>query len=156
MNKELETIIERYESILQDMHQTLKAIEQGKQDSQRISDIHQFLSQFNSIDEFLAHIRNIEERLFYLKDELTTKEAAIYLGMSVSTLYKKTMNSEIPFYRPSTRHLYFKRQELTQWMLQNRHATNEELQAEATLSGKTNLYTPKRSKRKQPQKTEKR
>ena len=50
MNKELETIIERYESILQDMHQTLKAIEQGKQDSQRISDIHQFLSQFNSID----------------------------------------------------------------------------------------------------------
>ena len=132
MNKELETIIERYESILQDMHQTLKAIEQGKQDSQRISDIHQFLSQFNSIDEFLAHIRNIEERLFYLKDELTTKEAAIYLGMSVSTLYKKTMNSEIPFYRPSTRHLYFKRQELAQWMLQNRHATNEELQAEAT------------------------
>jgi excisionase family DNA binding protein len=112
--------------------------------------------QFNSIDEFLAHIRNIEERLFYLKDELTTKEAAIYLGMSVSTLYKKTMNSEIPFYRPSTRHLYFKRQELAQWMLQNRHATNEELQAEATLSGKTNLYTPKRSKRKQPQKTEKR
>lgn len=146
MNNEMRSIIERYESIVKEMHLTLETMERLKVDSKHISEIHRFMEQFSGKEEFIGFINEIKKCFFYMKDEFTTKEAALYLGMSVSTLYKKTMNSEIPFYKPSSRHLYFKREELRQWMLQNRNATNEELQAEAALSDVTNLFTPKRSK----------
>lgn len=152
MYDELKEILEKYESVLKEMHLTLDVIEQCKLDSQRIAEIHQFLEQFSDKEEFIGFIKDIKERLFYLKEELTTNEAALYLGMSVSTLYKKTMNNELPFYKPSGRHLYFKRQELREWMLQNRNATNDEMRAEASLSEMTNLYTPKRNIRKSTKK----
>ena len=148
MDDDIIAIINRYESVAKDMHLTLEAIEQAKKDSQRIKEIHQFLGRFASIDEFVAFIEDVQSRYFYLKEALTTQEAAQYLGMEVSTLYKKTMQNEIPFYSPYGKRLYFKRTELEKWMLQNRHATNEEMQAEASISGKTNLYEEKRSKRK--------
>ncbi len=148
MDDDIIAIINRYESVAKDMHLTLEAIEQAKKDSQRIKEIHQFLERFASMDEFVAFIEDVQSRYFYLKDALTTQEAAQYLGMEVSTLYKKTMQNELPFYSPHGKRLYFKRTELEKWMLQNRHATNEEMQAEASISGKTNLYEAKRSKRK--------
>lgn len=147
MDDELDILMERYEKIVKEMHLSIETIEQIKIDSQRIEDIHLFLQRFNSLGELINHINTIQDRLFYLKDALTTHEAAQYLGIKVSTLYKKTMNHEIPFYSPCSKRLYFKRQELEQWMLQNRHASNEEMQAEATLSDLTNIHSPKRNKR---------
>ena len=64
------------------------------------------------------------------------------------------MNNEIPFYSPCSKRMYFKRLELEQWMLQNRNLTNEEMQANAALSDVTNLYAPKRIKRKTKKKSE--
>lgn len=146
MDEDLDILLERYEAIRKEMQLTLEAIEQSKTDSLRIAEIHQFLERFDSVEAFIGHIKNLESRLFYLKDALTTQEAAQYLGMKVSTLYKKTMHNELPFYSPSGKRLYFKRQELEDWMLQNRQASLEERQAEATLSGLTNLYVGKRNK----------
>ena len=147
MDEDITKIIERYEAVLKEMQLTLGAIEQYRQDSQRIAEIHQFLERFGNLGEFVCFINDIQSKVFYLKEALTSQEAAQYLGMKLSTLYKKTMNNEIPFYSPCNKRLYFKRQELEQWMLQNRHLTNEEMQSEAALSGVTNLYPPKRTKR---------
>lgn len=147
MDEDITKIIERYEAVLREMQLTLGAIEQYRQDSQRIAEIHQFLERFGNLGEFVCFINDIQSKVFYLKEALTSQEAAQYLGMKLSTLYKKTMNNEIPFYSPCNKRLYFKRQELEQWMLQNRHLTNEEMQSEAALSGVTNLYAPKRTKR---------
>lgn len=152
MTKELEAIVERYEAITKEMRTTLDAIERSKEDSKRVAEIHQFIEQFDSKEEFTGLIKELKKNLFYLKDELTIGEAAKYLGVSVSTLYKMTMNNEIVFYRPGKRRLYFKRQDLQQWMSTNRQATNEEMQREASLSDLTNLFAPKRNKHKQPQK----
>lgn len=154
MDEDLDKLFERYESVVKDMHLTLEVIEQNRLDSQRIAEIHQFLRRFNDLGELVSYINSIQEKIFYVKDALTTHEAAQYLGMKVSTLYKKTMNNELPFYSPCSKRLYFKREELEQWMLQNRHASNKEMQAEATLSGMTNLYAPKRSKHQSTKKTE--
>ena len=152
MTKELEAIIERYEAITKEMRTTLDAIERSKEDSKRVAEIHQFIEQFDSKEEFTGLIKELKRNLFYLKDELTIGEAAKYLGVSVSTLYKMTMNNEIVFYRPGKRRLYFKRQDLQQWMSMNRQATNEEMQREASISDLTNLFAPKRNKHKHPQK----
>lgn len=153
MDEDITKIIERYEAILKEMQLTLGAIEETKHDSRRIMEIHQFLERFGNLDGFVSFINDIQSKVFYLKEALTSQEAAQFLGMKLSTLYKKTMNNEIPFYTPCNKRLYFKRQELEQWMLQNRHLTNEEMQAEVALSGGTNLYAPKRIKRRTKKKS---
>ncbi len=61
------------------------------------------------------------------KETLTTEEAAEYLGVSTSTLYKYTMNREIPHFKPKGRMCYFKRKDLDEWMLSGPVATSEEL-----------------------------
>lgn len=48
------------------------------------------------------------------KEFITLKEAAQYLGVQESYLYKLTMQKKIPYYKPFGKLLYFKRQELDQ------------------------------------------
>ena len=64
------------------------------------------------------------------KEVLTSDEAAAYLGISKSALYKLTMGRKIPFYK-SAKLCYFDRQEIIDWMKAHRVATQEELQAQA-------------------------
>ena len=61
------------------------------------------------------------------KNVLTTQEAAMYLGWSMSYLYKKTMNKDIPHYCPMGKTLYFDRLELEAWLKRNRVASNDEI-----------------------------
>lgn len=74
----------------------------------------------------------IAERITGLQKQFfNADEAAAYLGLSKSTLYKMTMSRRIPFYRPTGKLLYFRREELEQWLLANRCATDEELNEQA-------------------------
>ena len=54
------------------------------------------------------------------KDVLTSREAAIYLGVSLSCLYKWTMERVVPHYKPNGKMCYFNRKELEQWMQNNK------------------------------------
>ena len=65
-----------------------------------------------------------------IKEVLTSEEAAAYLGITKSALYKLTMGRKIPFYK-SAKLCYFDRGELIAWMKANRVATKEELDAKA-------------------------
>ena len=65
------------------------------------------------------------------KEVLTSKEAARYMGLSLSHLYKLTMRQEIPHYKPSGKMVYFNRAEVEQWMQRCRINTTDEAQAEA-------------------------
>lgn len=74
----------------------------------------------------------IAERLaVYHKDFLTTREAATYLNMSVSYLYKLTMDRGIPYSKPLGKVCYFERADLDNWLRKNRVATKEEIQQQA-------------------------
>lgn len=74
----------------------------------------------------------IAERLaVYHKEFLTTREAASYLNMSVSYLYKLTMDREIPHSKPLGKVCYFERADLDNWLRKNRVATKEEIQQQA-------------------------
>lgn len=61
------------------------------------------------------------------KEVLTFKEACTYTGLSTSALYKKTMEGDVPHYKPFGKLNYFKRDELDQWLMQNRCSTQAEL-----------------------------
>ena len=72
-------------------------------------------------------IKVLEHILFDAKDVLTLEEAALFMGISKSSLYKMTHKHELPFYRPNGKLIYFDKSELVKWMRQNRSMTEEEI-----------------------------
>lgn len=69
--------------------------------------------------------------IFCTKEVLTSDEAARYMGVSKSYLYKLTMNQQIPHYKPMGKMCYFNRLELEQWLQNNRVATAMEIEQRA-------------------------
>ncbi len=65
------------------------------------------------------------------KEVLTCEEAARYMGISKSYLYKLTMRREIPHFKPSGKVVYFNRSELEQWLQSNRVTTVDEARGQA-------------------------
>lgn len=65
--------------------------------------------------------------IFCTKEVLTSNEAARYLGISKSYLYKLTMRQQIPHYKPMGKMCYFNRGELEQWLQSNRVSTATEI-----------------------------
>lgn len=77
-------------------------------------------------------LRNIESLLLSQKVVLNFNEVATYTGLSKSYLYKLTSSAGIPCYKPQGKQIYFNKQEIDQWLLQNRKATNLELENQAS------------------------
>jgi excisionase family DNA binding protein len=71
---------------------------------------------------------NLQELLDALMERpMRLEEAAKYLGVSKSHLYKLTSKSEIPHYKPSGKTIYFCRKDLDTWALRRRVASREEV-----------------------------
>ena len=54
--------------------------------------------------------------IFCTKEVLASAEAAKYMGISLSHLYKLTMRKAIPHYKPMGKMCYFNRAELDAWL----------------------------------------
>ena len=75
--------------------------------------------------------------IFTTKEVLTSDEAARYLGVSKSCLYKWTCARQIPHFKsPTGKMCFFNRKEIEAWMQSQRVATDEELAAQAETFGK--------------------
>ena len=75
------------------------------------------------IERLNAIERKLDELAALNKETLNLKEAARYLNMSCSHLYKLTSAKEIPHYKPRGKQVYFEKRELDKWLLQNRQTT---------------------------------
>jgi len=69
---------------------------------------------------------------------LTLNEAADYLGLSTSFVYKLTASCRLTHYKPSGGRLYFLREDLDAYILRGRRAGDYELSAaaDAHLAGR--------------------
>lgn len=76
-------------------------------------------------------LNRIETAILSQKDVLTFDEAVSFTGMSKSYMYKLTSAHKIPHYKPSGKMVYFNRNELQAWLLQNRISTHDELESKA-------------------------
>ena len=86
----------------------------------------------DNISERLNAIeRKLDELAVANKEVLNLKEAARYLNMSCSHLYKLTSAKEIPHYKPRGKQVYFEKRELDKWLLQNRQTTKAEIEQAA-------------------------
>ncbi len=63
------------------------------------------------------------------KHILSISEAAEFLGLSMSYMYKLTHWNKLPYYKPSGKIIYFKKTDLEEWMLQNRSKTQVEIES---------------------------
>ena len=105
----------------------------------------QMLSSSGDIKVLLAHqlfqqsmneqrIEALENVFLCQKDIFNLDEAATYLSMSKSTLYKLTSKKEIPHYKP-TRFIFFERSELDKWI------RSAAVKTEDQLNDQVNAYT---------------
>ncbi len=62
------------------------------------------------------------------KQILSFREAVLYLDVSESFLYKLTSKKAIAFAKPNGGKIYFKKEDLNNWMLQNKNTSTEEIQ----------------------------
>ena len=86
------------------------------------------MENLQSIDD---RLRNIETLLLSQKTVLNFDEVAAYTGLSKSYLYKLTSTGGIPCYKPNGKQIYFNKTEIDRWLMQNRKATNDEIESQA-------------------------
>lgn len=80
-----------------------------------------------------AYLERIERySLLAAKNVLCFEDVALLTGLSKSHLYKLTYSHQIPHYKPNGKQLYFDRGEIEAWMKQNKVATIDEIDSEAT------------------------
>ena len=98
----------------------------------------------NNLNQTLNEILNTiksQSNIFLLpqKKILTFDEACEYCGLSASSMYKHTSSKNIPHYKPQGKLIVFKREELDNWLLQNKQITQEEIEQKAlqySINGK--------------------
>ncbi|HMG16620.1 MAG TPA: helix-turn-helix domain-containing protein [Saprospiraceae bacterium] len=76
-------------------------------------------------------LKNIEDLLSQSKSVLNLDEVCSLTGLSKSHMYKLTCASKIPHYKQS-KHLYFDRVEIENWLKENRFKSTNELNNEAS------------------------
>ena len=88
-----------------------------------------------SIEDIYCRLLKIEnllvEQNLLQKEVLNFAQAASYLDVSNSHLYKLTSSSTIPCYKPNGKKLYFNREELDKWLLSNRQDSLDEINRKA-------------------------
>ena len=77
--------------------------------------------------KILERLRSIEGSMKSQKSVLTLKEAAEFMGLSQSYLYKLTSKCKLPFYKPSGKMIYFNKEELENWLLRNKSNSENEI-----------------------------
>lgn len=83
------------------------------------------LDRLDCIEKLLRELNLIK------KEVLTIIEAAEYLEISQSHLYKLTSTGSIPCYKPNGKKVYFNRAELDKWLLTNRQASKADIEQKA-------------------------
>jgi excisionase family DNA binding protein len=88
-----------------------------------------------SEDLIIKKLESIEKMLteqnLLKKEVLNFNEAALYLEVSHSHLYKLTSSNAVPSYKPNGKKLYFNRTELDQWLLSNKQTSSGEIDQQA-------------------------
>ncbi|TWI81144.1 excisionase family DNA binding protein [Lacibacter cauensis] len=84
------------------------------------------------LDKLTEIANKLDEQNLLQKTVLNFNEACKYLDVSPSHLYKLTSTKHIPHFCPQGKKLYFKREELDNWLQRNRQSAADEIDQLAT------------------------
>jgi len=79
----------------------------------------------------LERLDRLEKLLIGSKEVLTFDEACDYTGISRSYLYKLTASGKIPHSKPNGKMLFFEKNKLVDWLLQNKRKSQQDIESEA-------------------------
>jgi excisionase family DNA binding protein len=82
----------------------------------------------NVIEKRLEKIENL---LLGQKDVFTFEECCRYTGISKTYMYKLTCTNRIPHFKPHGKSIYFSKEEIDRWLMQNPIKTTDEIEREA-------------------------
>lgn len=85
------------------------------------------MTEFKRLSE---QMERIQEMLQEKKRVFNVKETSRFTGFTERTIYKKTSEGTIPYYKQSGK-LYFDREELEDWLLKNKGFSKDEISREA-------------------------
>ena len=87
---------------------------------ERITALEDSLDALGPASKLMERIEELEKMVKRTKNVLRFDEACEYIGVSESLLYKLTAANEVPHYKPRGKMLYFDREEIDKWLLQNK------------------------------------
>lgn len=87
------------------------------------------IEKLDRIEKLIGKGERIEEHIG--KEMLTVDEACEFMGVSKSTLYKMSMNRDIPVYKPTGGRIYFKKDDIADYLKTNRVMSRKEIELEA-------------------------
>ena len=79
----------------------------------------------------LERLDRLEKLLIGSKEVLTFDEACDHTGISRSYLYKLTAAGKIPHSKPNGKMLFFEKNKLVDWLLQNKRKSQQDIESEA-------------------------
>lgn len=89
------------------------------------------LDKLNTIENLLRIVKKDDKMTVPVTEVFNLNQAAEYVSLSKSAIYKKTSERNIPHFKQGKR-LYFKRSELDSWLTELKISTNAEIEKEAT------------------------
>ncbi|SDS74767.1 DNA binding domain-containing protein, excisionase family [Gillisia sp. Hel1_33_143] len=81
--------------------------------------------------KILEQLDRIEKIVCTNKAVLTFDQACDYTGISRSYMYKLTARGEIPFSKPKGKLIFFSREKLDSWLLNNSHSSKDQIKDQA-------------------------
>jgi excisionase family DNA binding protein len=87
-----------------------------------VESLHQITQKLETLTALLEALQ-----LHQQKAMLNPEEAATYMGISKSTLYKHTSGGNIAYYKPNGKLILFRKADLDKWLETNRIPSNAEL-----------------------------
>lgn len=86
------------------------------------------LMENNKFYGILVQIRNL---MLLNKEVLNIDEVSLYTGYEKSYLYKLTSEAKIPHFKPGGKSIFFKREEINEWLTRNPIRTRYQIEDEA-------------------------
>lgn len=121
---EILDILRRFENVIEFIN-SRKDIEEI---ANRVNKIYFFVTRFGSLEKLTEHLKMIEKYIYVGKEIFTVEEAAAYLGVSTSFIYRLTSGKQITVLRPSGKLLFIDREELLNWVRKFEQLSDEELE----------------------------
>ena len=89
------------------------------------------LEQERRIVELQERVKRLENLCYAAKEVLNLEEAATFLGIAKSTLYKMTHLNHLPFFKPAGKLIFFEKKALLDWVRGAKSMSEEEIRNEA-------------------------
>lgn len=83
---------------------------------QQIRETCEFLKRFSSLDDIIKYASELEKSAYIIKEYLTVEDAARYLHLNKSAVYRLTSNHQITFYKPGGKNIFIRRADLEKWI----------------------------------------